>query len=337
VHPPTTYNYSFGIQQDLGFKTMLDVAYVGSVSRHLQQIRSINATPYGTNFLPSSMDQTIAGGATPLPAAFLRPYRGFADISINGFGANANYNSTQTQVNRRFRQDFIFGVAWTWSKVMDITDTNVAVNPFLDTHWRNYGKALFDQTHTFVANFSYNFPKVSRLWNNRFARTAFDDWELFGIASFLSGMPNGITYSLVSGADITGATGAGVDTRVVLTGNPVLPKSQQTDLRAFNTDVVTQPSFADFGRGTAPKDVFRGPGNNDWDLTLVKTFPFGKKEARHLDFKVEAYNAFNHTQFSAVSTAARFDATGKQVNTIFGQYTLARDSRRLQLALKFYF
>ena len=54
----TTYNWSFGIQQDLGFSTVLDVAYVGSLGRHLQQARSLNAVPYGTTSLASSIDPT---------------------------------------------------------------------------------------------------------------------------------------------------------------------------------------------------------------------------------------------------------------------------------------
>jgi hypothetical protein len=52
---------------------------------------------------------------------------------------------------------------------------------------------------------------------------------------------------------------------------------------------------------------------------------------------VETYNALNHTQFTAVDNNARFDSTGKQVNQAFSQYTAAAPSRRLVLALKFYF
>jgi hypothetical protein len=54
---PTAYNMSFGIQQDIGFHTILDVAYVGTLSRHLQQQRSLNAVPYGTNLLRLDSDE----------------------------------------------------------------------------------------------------------------------------------------------------------------------------------------------------------------------------------------------------------------------------------------
>ena len=68
----------------------------------------------------------------------------------------------------------------------------------------------------------------------------------------------------------------------------------------------------------------------------MKNFRLGK-EQRRLQFRFEAYNAFNHTQFSGVDNTARFDATGKQVNNTFGQYTSTFPSRRVQLGLKFYY
>src|SRR5262249_783127 len=62
---PVVYNFSLGVQRDIGFKTVLDVAYVGSLARHLMQRRSINSVPYGGRFLASSIDPTVSGGATP--------------------------------------------------------------------------------------------------------------------------------------------------------------------------------------------------------------------------------------------------------------------------------
>ena len=60
-------------------------------------------------------------------------------------------------------------------------------------------------------------------------------------------------------------------------------------------------------------------------------------EKRILQFRGELYDAFNHTQYSSVDTGARFDTTGKQVNTRFGQVTATRLPRVIQLALTFRF
>jgi hypothetical protein len=57
--PQRTYNYSIGVQRDLGWKLLGDIAYVGSKGRRLLQTRNINAVPYGTDFLPSSIDPTV--------------------------------------------------------------------------------------------------------------------------------------------------------------------------------------------------------------------------------------------------------------------------------------
>jgi hypothetical protein len=330
---PTVYNMSFGIQQDIGFNTVLDVAYVGSLSRHLQQQRTLNSVPYGTNALPSSLDPTQSGN-TPLQTNFLRPIVGYGDINYNELSSTSSYHSMQTQLNRRFRQGLTFGVAWTWSKTMDLVDANNVINPFVDPRVWHYGKAGFDRTHTFVTHFDYDLPKVSPRWNNFFSRAVLDNWELAGIISFLSGEPQGVSYTLETTTDLTGGGGNGVTARPDLIANATLPKSERTPVRAFRTDSIARPADR-WGRGTAPKDVFRGPGINNWDLSANKNFRWG--ETRNVQFRFETYNSFNHSQFSGVDTAARFNAAGAQTNQRFGQYTSARDARKVQLGLKFAF
>jgi len=315
---------------------VLDAAYVGNVGRHLLQRRSLNAIPYGTRFLPSSIDPTT--GNTPLPDNFLRTLPGYSDIQYIEMASNSNYHALQTQVNRRFSKRLQFGLSWTWSKSLNLVNgNNDAVNPFLDYRMRNYGKGNFDRTHNFVLNYTYNLPKLSSALPNPLVRWVFDNWDVAGVTSFISGQPLGIGYSLASGADIVGGGGAGVDSRVVLTGNPNLPKSERTVARHFNTDVVQAPTRADFGIGNAPKDPIRGPGTNVWDVSFYKNFPFPQNEARRLQLRFEFYNFFNHASFQGVDTTARFDAAGRQISGTFGQYTSTLDARRIVLGAKFYF
>jgi hypothetical protein len=332
-HPPQMYNWSLAIQRDLGWGTVLDVSYVGTVGRHLYNLQSLNALTYGTNFKASNIDPTLTGNK-PLPANFLRPYQGFADITYQSWFATTNYNSLQTHVTRRFSKGLMMGAAWTWSKAMGYAETAGILNPFIGYRTRGYGKMAYDRTHNFVLSYSYELPKFSVYWNNAFTRFASDRWQVTGVTSFISGAPTGITYTLVSGADNTGATGSGVDTRVDVTCNATLPKGSQSFYQAFNTKCVGPPGAATFGIGNAPKDVFRGPGINNFDISIVKNFQFTSNEARFVQFRFEMYNAFNHTQFSAIDTGARFDAAGNQTNTLFGSYTTARDPRRVQLGLK---
>ena len=95
--PLAVYNWSFGIQQNMTAGIVLDVAYVGNVERHAMQVRDLNATSYGTNFLASSIDRTLTGNRA-LPASFLRPYPGFGSIQYMEFASNSHYNSLQAQL-----------------------------------------------------------------------------------------------------------------------------------------------------------------------------------------------------------------------------------------------
>jgi hypothetical protein len=140
---PTVMNWSLGVQQLLGFETMLDVAYVGSVASHLMVQRNINAQPYGSNFLPENADPTAP--SRPLPVNFLRPYPGYGNIQYRATGSNSNYHSMQVQVNRRFARSLQYGAAWTWSKAMSYADGNFSqVAMYAPIRAWNYGKASYD-------------------------------------------------------------------------------------------------------------------------------------------------------------------------------------------------
>ncbi|RPJ61430.1 MAG: carboxypeptidase regulatory-like domain-containing protein [Acidobacteria bacterium] len=327
-----TMNFSLGFQQDVGFGTVVDVAYVGALGRHLVVRRNLNTTPLGTNFLPSSKDPTRNA---VLPSQFLRPYVGYGDIQYYYFGGNSSYHSLQTAIRRRYTSGLYYGVIWTWSKAMDYADEdytgNSQVSSVVDQKIWNYGRAGFDRTHIFRLYWSYNIPSLHRFWDNPFTKAVLDDWQVSGIATFQSGAPLGISYSFTPARDTTGSTDGG---RVMIVGNPVLPKDQRTFSAHFNTAAIAAPAVESWGN--APKDVFRGPGTNNWDISLFKNIPL-YSERLSAQFRVEAYNVFNHTQFSAVNTSASFDANGNQTNLAFGQYTNTANPRRLQLALRLMF
>jgi hypothetical protein len=335
--PLAVYNWSFGVQQALPFATVLDVAYVGNISRHGMQIRDLNATPYGTNFLPASKDPTL-GGNVPLPANFLRPYAGFSNIQYMEFASNSNYNALQTRLSRRFSNHLSFSLSYTWSKVLDVADTPTsAVNPVIDFNSRNYGPAAFDRRHNLTFNFVYAVPALAKHWNNALTRQVLNGWEISGIVSFINGAPTPINYTFVTATDITGASGIGVDSRVDLSCNPNLALGEKSFSRALNTSCVDAPTMGALGIGNASKYPFVGPGVNNFDLSLFKNIRLGSNESRRMQLRLETYNAFNHAQFTTVDNNARFDSLGNQVSQAFGNYTAAAPSRRVALGVKIYF
>ena len=326
-HVPTVMNFSLSVQHNVGFDTVLDVAYVGSLGRHLLWSRNLNGIPYGANFKPENIDP-----ATKLPyaAAFLRPTAGFNNINLLEHSGTSNYHSLQVSANRRFARNLQFGFAWCWSKAMDYVDADGGgISTFVPIRVWNYGLAGFDRTHTVKINWLYDLPRAP--WNNILARGVLRGWQLSGITTFQSGAPAGVGYSTTTGADITGSPTEG--SRIVVTGNPVLPKSERTFNRFFRTDVFRVPAVGTWGN--AAKTMFRGPGINNWDISVFKNFAV--REGMKFQLRCEAYNAFNHMQFSGVNATARFDAAGAQVNPILGQLTAARSPRLMQLALRFMF
>ncbi|MCS7314727.1 MAG: carboxypeptidase regulatory-like domain-containing protein [Bryobacterales bacterium] len=325
------YQMSFGIQRDIGFNTVLDVAYAGNMGRHLGQTRGINNVPYGARFLPENTDPTTR---TPLPDNFFRPYYGYAGLPYLEFAGTSSYHSLQTQAKRSFSRGLQFGVAWTWSKAMNYGDSyDSGVASYNSWRYWNYGPGGYDRTHTLTANWVWDLPKASRLWASPLAKWILDNWQMSGICAFVSGSPRGVSLSLADGADLTGG---GDGNTVVMTGKAILPKSQRTFSRFFDTGVFARPARGERGSGAAAtRYAFRGPGINNWDLTFFKNIPV--KERVSFQFRWEMYNAFNHTQFNGVDATARFDAQGRQINTRFGEITSSRSPRIQQLSLRISF
>jgi hypothetical protein len=329
VSMPQVMNFSLSVQRNIGFGTVVDAAYSGSLGRHLMWLRPLNAIPFGANFNPRNFDPTLTGNR-PLSPAFLRPVIGYNNINQRELNATSNYHSLQVTANRRFQGGLQFGLAWTWSKALDYVDedTNV-ISGLVPLRVWNYGLAAFDRTHVVKINWLWQIPTGN--WSHPVARHVFQGWELDGIASFVSGSPQGVGFTTTIPIDITGSPTDGA--RTVVTGNPVLPKSQRTFGRNFATEVFRLPAIGTYGN--AAKTVFRGPGTNNFDVAIFKNFPV--REKARIQIRSKMFNAFNHTQFSAVDTTARYDPQGNQLNSRFGQFTAAASARVIQFSLRFYY
>ena len=325
-----TMNFSFGLQRNVGFGTVVDVSYVGALGRHLIQARNLNSIPFGTDFQAQNLDPT-QGKA--LPSSFLDPYIGYNAITYYQFDGNSSYHSLQITANRRVARRIQFGAAWTWSKAMDYVDGDTSnVSVLISPKVWNYGEAGFDRTHILKGNFVWDLPKASQLVHNSVVKAVFDDWQVSGITTFMSGAPTGVGLSFTYTTDITGSPTDSA--RPVVIANPNLPKEQRTFLQAFNISAFAAPAVGTFGNES--KYAFRGPGINNWDISSFKNIHLPRERMR-MQFRGEFYNAFNHTQFSGVNATAQFNQAGVQSNGAFGNYTSARNPRRTQLAFRLTF
>ena len=327
---PSVTSFSFGIQQQLPFESVLDISYVGSVSSHLLQARNLNPIPMYARFDPKNADPTLRN--TPLPDDFFRTYPGLGDLMANEFAASSNYHSLQSRFERRFSRGFSFGVAYTWSKVLGIASGyNEASTSYFDFRTREYGPLDFDRSHVFALNYIYDLPKLGQKLGSKWLGVVTDNWTVSGVTSFSSGAPFMPTFTTTYTTDITGSSEG---PRITVVGKAPLSKDEKTFQRNFNTQAFALTPVGSFGN--AAPGILRQPGINNWDISLRKAFPLGQ-ESRLLQFRAEFYNAFNHTQFRTVDSAARFDQSGAQVNGNFGAFTSARDGRVISFMLRLQF
>ena len=362
---PTVYSFSLGVQHEIARGTTFDVAYVGTLSRHLVTSRDINAEPYGTLFTRAAQDPNcpLFGGTVPAvqpglqpqyaAAGFnfngfcalgaqsftnapLVPFKGYGQIQFLEFNGTSNYNSLQASMQRRFSKTFTFGAVYTWSKALTTAnsdqDTQDPFNPLLD-----YRAASWDRTHVFAANYVYSLPSFTKHFNGpSWLAYVTDNYQLSGITQFMTGTPIDLTNNFsfppgsFTGSDQFGATGFFLS--LDRNGNLLLP--------AIGSPV----------RGT--RDALRAGGMQNWDVSLFKNIPLGKNEARYMQLRFEAFNVFNHPNFLdkdiGVTATGPFafssptDPVTIQKSSTFGKYTDTYGTgpggfRVLQLGAKIYF
>lgn len=190
----------------------------------------------------------------------------------------------------------------------------------------NYGESSFDRTFVTNVSWLYEVPGSARL-KNPMTKFLLAHWNVSGIATFADGAPTGVSFSTVSGVDLIGG---GDGQRINVTSNPKFGFGDRNQNQWFNTSAFAQPVLGYIG--SAARNVFRGPGQHQWDLSAFKNFTV--RERFVVQLRGEFYNAFNHAQWATINTAARFDATGKQINTLFGTATADRGPRLIQIALR---
>ncbi|MGA2117045.1 MAG: carboxypeptidase regulatory-like domain-containing protein [Bryobacteraceae bacterium] len=329
---PYNMNTSFGIQRDVGAGTIVEARWVGTYGRHLWTEENLNLLPMGAQFQPQNIDPTSPSGA-PYVTSLLVPYTGYGS-SLTYFApmTSSNYNGLQVTADRRLSHGLSYGMAYTYSKVMDFADTDQVIGqPTYFSARRNYAMAGFDATHVFAFHYTYNIPVIESWKANPAARLIASNWQLSGVTTFASGNPVPITFSMTNGEN---TSGGGDPQRVNLTCAPNYGWGSRSDNQFFNTSCVQLMGIGQ--PGSADRTPIRGPGINNWDVTVFRNFNLGS-EKRVLTFRWEMYNVFNHAQFSGVNAAALFTPAGAQSNASFGQVNATRPPRVMQGSLRFRF
>jgi hypothetical protein len=313
--PPTSQQWSFGLQRELMARSVLSVEYVGNGNYHQSINRQINMP------LPNDPRRAdVYSGSTSVNS--IRPYLGFAAINYAENSTSGNYHSLQVNLRTDNYHGLTLQSAYTWSHTIDFAsgdNAQYAFDPY-DLS-KNRGSADWDIRHILTMSYIYELPFL-RNNPNAFLRKVVGGWQLSGISTFQTGPHVTVTYP---GDNV----GAGVgNVRPDLKGNP--NAGPKTVNQWFNTSAFAAPAALTWGNeGRNP--VVR-PGRNNWNISLAKSFtgiPVGTKEGAQLQFRADLFNAFNHTQFQNVDLNY---ASGS-----FGAVTSTWDARRIQFGLKFTF
>jgi hypothetical protein len=317
---PASTQYSLGVQHALSSKTVLSVAYVGNTNRHQNDYRN-------TNLPTQSALPGLIG--TPYQTATGLTYSGFNQITQSENEANSHYNSLQVDLNSQVK-DLQLRVLYAYSRTIDTTngggsgDLNNVSNPYAG--WRfDIGPGGLDRTHALTANFIYDIP-VFRHSSSRLVKSTIGGWEVSGIVTVESGLP----VNLTADTGVSSFLGSGANSRPDLTGKisyarAVLPGNQK--IQYFDPTAFTAPGKGTWGN--LGHNALRGPGRDNWDLSVFKSFTFSEARGSRLELRLETFNTWNHTQFQNVDTS--------QNDARFGQFTSAYGARILQLGGKVYF
>jgi hypothetical protein len=352
----TAYHANAGIQRDLGHLMALDVAYVGSFGRHLSETVNLNNPYYGAILLPQNQNPQTN---TALNDNYFRPYQGYGAFTQQIFEGNSSYHSLQVTLNKRFSHGVQFGLSYTHSKAMgyaegDSTSTSGvpsgsnSVARYLDRKIWNYGLMSYDRPNLLTFNFLWSVPSLGRVVPNRFVKAVFDGWQFSDITSFAPGSP--LTISMTTNPTVNFfGSGEGDGSRPLLVGDPTLPSGQRDITHWFNLAAFAEPipltaaqcatgtcpAITYMNIGNTPNGVVRGPGRQTWNTAVFKTFRF--RERVRIQFRAEAYNTFNHTNFNAVDTTIQYNASGANTRSSAANVTSARDPRIMQFALRINF
>jgi len=148
-------------------------------------------------------------------------------------------------------------------------------------------------------------------------------WAVSGIITIESGLP--INVSGGSSNIVGGGNRPDLNGEITYMHKPVASTDPFQRIQYFDTSVFSTPAPGTWGN--LSHNALRGPGRDNWNLSLFKTFAFG--ESAGLQLRFESFNTFNHTQFQSVDNGLG--------DSRFGQFTSAYPARIIQLAGKVYF
>jgi hypothetical protein len=297
--PTVAYQYNLAIQKDF-HGNVLTVAYVGVTTRHVvQSFPDENAPPPNTSANANTLRPTFS------------KYPGLTTIKLYASGGVGSYNAAQISFERRLSHGLSFNTNYTYARNIDNATglSNQGQGGYApvisQSHIYDYGNSDLDLRNRGVATLNYTLPfgRTAKGFKGEFVK----GWQINTIGAWSAGQP----FTPLNGSNISNVVPGGGGDRPNRIGNPTLPSGKRTLSAYFNTAAYVTQSAGTVG--ASGRNTVYGPHYRHVDMSLIKPFPI--RESIHLDFRAEAFNITNTTNFSPPSAPIGNANFGKVIAT----------------------
>jgi hypothetical protein len=286
--------WSLDIERALWSDASIDLQYQGNHTSHLDTTWQKNAPLPGPGAIQSR-----------------RPYQNFGNIQQIKNAENSNYNGMNLVFTQRMHKGMSAQLNYTWSHSLDMglysTGGGFIVNPYNGK--ADYGNSNDDIRHRFVVNYVWDLPFFHST-SNRLLRTAAGGWTLSGIASIQTGNPVNVTIS-------QDQANTGQSNQRPNRVGAIHTNCGNALVACVNRSAFAQPALYTYGNSA--RNPFYGPGLVNFDTSLAKTFPIREQVA--FQFRVDAYNTFNHVNWGPPN--------GNFTGSTFGNITTTSTNMRI--------
>ncbi len=327
---PSTQQWNLSVQRSLPGEWMLDLGYVGTKGTHLSAMldpmQAQLASPqnpivvqdvFGRSYTITQNTQLNVGARSPVLGLNPRGY-----FQLNN-AATSRYNSLQTTLVHQFAKGLHFQGAYTYSKSIDsvvTTGAGVYQYPLNDQTRLSPALSDFDRTHRLVLSYRYDAPFFSHV--HGWTGALLSHWSLGGITVFQSGLPFRVTDS--AGASAYGTAIPDTATPSLAPGYTLASALTSGSIEQRINGYLNPAAFVpapvvgidgSTGFGTLGRNVFRGPFQQNWDMSLAKSWTV--REGQGVKFSADMFNVWNHPIFDKPSiTDVKNPSFGQITNTL---------------------
>ena len=320
-HSARIYQFNTALQYLLPLKSTFEVAYVGNRGYDEFAENAGNQVPFG-------LDGSVAAN---------RPYPTWSGITVGSQVARSWYNSLQLKFEKRLTNGWYALASYTWANAIDEAGAwGANTTPQIGADFNaEQGPQAQTPRQNFTLSNVYELPigrghKFGHDWN-RLTDGFLGGWHFANILTDRTGLPLNVTLSSSGTNPANNQTYKflslnGGTLRPNLIGNPqtgISPEVNRNNFLntgAFQVQALNTP-------GNASRDVAIGPGLVNLDLSLAKRIAVSDRQS--VEFRFEAFNSLNHTNFGNPGTS--FGSSS------FGVISSAGTPRIVQMAIRYRF